>query len=206
MKLYFHPISDNCRRVLATLHHVGRTDIELEVIDLMKGAHKAPEYLALNPNGKVPTLVDGETVLWESNAIMQYISSDSGLWPPNRSRYDIARWQMWGLSHWAPPIAKVVGERLIKPALRGGEPDEAVVEAALVDFARFAAVLDGHLEGRDWLVGEDLSLADFSIAANLGFAGPAGLELASYPNIARWYASIEALDAWKKSAPPEGMF
>ena len=203
VKLYYHPISDNCRRVLATVHFNGRDDIELELLDLMKGAHRTPEYLALNPNGKVPTLVDGDTVLWESNAIMQYISSDSSLWPASKVRYDIARWQFWGIAHWAPPISKIVGERMIKAMMSRGPADEAVVEKAMEELGRFAGVLNSHLEGRDWLVGDSLTLADLSIAAKLGFAAPAGIDLAQWPQIQRWYGAIEELDAWQKSAPPQ---
>jgi len=202
MKLYFNPISDNCRRVLATIHHIGRTDVELVPVDLMKGDHMKPEYLALNPNGKVPTLVDGDTTLWESVAIMQYLSSDSSLWPASKARYDIIRWQVWGVVHLGPAVGKIVGERVVKPLLRKTAPDETVVAQGLEELDRFAKVLNGHLQGRDYLVGSDLTLADLSVAASFTYAKPAKIDLAPYPNVARWYASIEALDAWKKSAPP----
>ena len=202
MKLYYHPISQNCRRVLATIHETGRSDVELQLVDLMKGEHKTPEFVALNPNGKVPVLVDGDTKLWESNAIIQYLSTDSPLWPPNKSRYDIARWQFWGLAHWSPAIGKVVYERIVKPMVGAGEPDEAVIAQGTRDFERFAAVLDGHLERRDYLVGESFSLADIAVAADLSYAGPAGLSLDSFPNVARWYGSIEQRESWKKTAPP----
>ncbi len=202
MKLYYHPISDNCRRVLATIHENGRDDIELEVVDLMKGAHKQPEFLALNPNGKVPVLVDGDLKLWESVPIMQYLSSDSPLWPPNRSRYDIIRWQCWTIAHWGPSISKVVFERLIKGFMGGGPPDEAVVAKALEDVSRFAGVLDGHLKVSKYLVGDSLTLADFTVAANTASAKKASIDLTPFEHLEAWYGRIEELDSWKKSAPP----
>lgn len=200
MKLYYHPISQNCRRVLATIYENG-LDLELEEVDLLQGAHRQPEYLAINPNGKVPTLVDGDFKLWESTAIMQYLSQDSPLWPPSKVRYDIIRWQCWAIAHFGHAIGKVVGERLVKKVFGGGEPDEAVVAAGLEEFERFATVLNGHLEGRDWLVGDGLTLADFSVAAELTYAPAVNIGLEPYPHIARWYAAISERDAWKRSAP-----
>ena len=202
MKLYYHPISHNCRRVLATIYENGRDDVELSVVDLFKGEHKTPEFLKLNPNGKVPVLEDGDYSLWESTAIMQYLAGDSVLWPASKVRYDIIRWQVWGVGHWGPPIGKIVFERLVKKVTGGGEADEAKVSDALGDFQQFAEVLNGHLDGRDRLVGDGITLADISVAANLTYAPAVGIDLEPYANIRRWYDSIEAREAWKKSAPP----
>lgn len=202
MKLHYHPISHNCRRVLATIYENGRDDVELNLVNLFEGEHKTPEFLKLNPNGKVPVLEDGDYSLWESTAIMQYLSGDSSLWPASKVRYDIIRWQVWGIGHWGPPIGKIVYERLVKKVTGGGESDEAKVEDALGDFQQFAKVLDGHLEGRGWLVGDGITLADLSVAANLTYASAVGIDLEPYPNILRWYDSIETRDAWQKSAPP----
>jgi len=202
MKLYHHPISDTCRRVLATIYELGRDDVELVTVNLFEGEHKTPEFLKLNPNGKVPTLEDGDTVLWESTAIMQYLAGDSPLWPASKVRYDIIRWQVWAIAHWGPAIGKVVFERLAKGMIGGGEPDEAKIAEGLGEFERFAAVLDGHLEGRDWLVGDGITLADLSVAANLTHAAASGIDTAPYGNLSRWYRAIEARDSWQRSAPP----
>ncbi|MEO7938123.1 MAG: glutathione S-transferase N-terminal domain-containing protein, partial [Burkholderiaceae bacterium] len=72
MKLYYHPISSNARRVLMTAHHLG-IQPELKRVDLGKGAQNAPEFLQLNPNHRVPVLEHDGFVLWESYAIMQYL-------------------------------------------------------------------------------------------------------------------------------------
>jgi len=202
MRLYYHPISHNCRRVLATIYELDREDVELSVVDLFKAEHKSPDFLKLNPNGKVPVLEDGDYSLWESTAIMQYLSGDSALWPASKVRYDIIRWQVWGVGHWGPPIGKIVFERLVKKVTGGGEADEAKVAEAFEEFQRFASVLDSHLEERDWLVGDGLTLADLSVAANLTFAGVVGIDLEPYANIRKWYGTIEARDAWQRSAPP----
>lgn len=202
MKLYYHPISDNCRRVLATIHELGRDDVELDVVDLFKGEHKTPEFLELNPNGKVPVLVDGDFSLWESTAIMQYLAGESSLWPPSKVRYDIIRWQVWTVAHFGPALDTIIFERMIKKVMGMGDADETRVEAAIGDFKRFAAVLEAHLEGREWLVGDDITLADLSVAAKLTYAPAAAVSIGPFDNISRWYEAIESRDSWIESAPP----
>jgi glutathione S-transferase len=102
MKLYGFPISPNTWKVRAVAAHIGIV-IDNQLVDLSRGEQRTPDYLALNPTGRTPTLVDGEFVLWESNAIMQYFASGkpNALWPDDaRTRADIARWQSWQLEHW----------------------------------------------------------------------------------------------------------
>src|SRR5207253_150811 len=103
MKLYGFPPSPNTWKVRAVAAHLG-IPLELELVDLVKGASHSPDYLAINPTGRTPTLVDGDFKLWESNAIMQYIASQkpNSLWPNNaRAQADIARWQSWQLAHFS---------------------------------------------------------------------------------------------------------
>lgn len=94
MKLYSHPLSPNGRKVLIVAAHLG-VKLEIENIDVAARKHQLPEYLKLNPNALFPTLQDGDFVLWESNAITQYIASKkpgNTLYPRDeRMRADIAR-------------------------------------------------------------------------------------------------------------------
>src|SRR5262245_52532243 len=102
MKLYGFPPSPNTWKVLAAARHMG-LPLELEIVDLTKGQQRTNEYLALNPCGRTPVLVDGDLRLWESNAILQYLGAKAGtpLWPEDaRTRADIMRWQSWQLAHW----------------------------------------------------------------------------------------------------------
>src|ERR1700726_5280546 len=98
MKLYGFPLSSNTWKVRALAAYL-KTPLEFEFVDLTKGASHTPAYLAINPTGRTPTLVDGDFKLWESNAIMQYIAGKSAnaLWPTDdaKKRADIARWQFW---------------------------------------------------------------------------------------------------------------
>ncbi len=206
MKLYHFPPSPNSRRVLAVIHHLG-LDCELVPVDLFEGEQMRPGFVALNPNHMIPTLVDGDFVLWESNAIMQYLCSKgpaNPLWPADpKAQADISRWQSWGLAHFGAACGIYIYERLVKQALGQGDPDPVEIQKGELRFHRFAKVLNGFLGGRAWLCGEGVTLADYSVGAPLCLTAMAGYPIEPYGAIQRWYARIEQLPAWRKSAPPE---
>jgi glutathione S-transferase len=204
MKLYLNKLSPNVRRVRLTAAILG-LEFDEQSIDFAKGEHKNPEYVALNPNGAVPTLVDGEFVLTESRAIMQYLASkkpESGLLPRDEAmRADVTRWQFWDASHFSPTVGTFTFEKLIKPMMGIGEPDAAKIADALVAFRRWAAVLDKHLTGRKFVVGDALTIADLTLASTLMYAKQTELPLAEFPHIESWFGEIAARDAWKKTNP-----
>lgn len=204
MKLYLNKLSPNVRRVLLVVAAAG-VEVEEKVLDFAKGEHKAPEFLAINPNGAVPALVDGELALTESRAIMQYLAAKSpasGLLPKDEAeRADVTRWQFWDASHFSPASATIAFERVLKPMFGMGEPDAAKIDDALKNWRRFAAVLEARLEGRSFLVGKALTLADLTIAASLMYAKQADLPLAEFPRLTAWLARMTELEAWKKTAP-----
>src|SRR5262249_54179441 len=114
MKLYCFPPSPNTWKVRATAHQIG-VPLELEIVDLTKGAQRKPEYLALNPTGRTPTLVDDGLTLWESSAIMQYLGDKqkTPLWPnDSKARADIMRWQSWHLQHWGAAVTPFIFENM----------------------------------------------------------------------------------------------
>jgi glutathione S-transferase len=207
MKLYYHPASPNGRRAIVTLRHL-KLEAEEILVDFGRGDLTTPEYTRLNPNQKLPTLVDGDFVLWESNAIMQYLASkkpEAGLLPRDeRGRADVTRWQCWNMTHFAPTVGTFNWENLLKRVFAGGEPDAAKLAQAEKELPRFAKVLDEHLSSRRYVTGEQLTVADLSIAATLMFRLPARVPLEAYPNVRRFIESIEALDAWKSTQPKLG--
>jgi glutathione S-transferase len=204
MKLYMNSRSPNVRRVRLTAAVLG-IELEEKALDFAKGEHKSPEFLALNPNGALPTLVDGDFVLTESRAIMQYLASkkpESGLLPKDEAlRADVTRWQFWDSSHFSPNAAAIAFERFFKPMFGMGEPNAAKLEEALANVRRFGAVLEKRLEGRTYIVGDALTLADLTLASTLMYAKEGELPIAEFPNVERWLARITALEAWTKSAP-----
>lgn len=203
MKFYTNPLSTSCRKVDATAKHL---DIPLEhvVLDVIKGESRTPEFLAINPNGKVPALVDGDVVLWESNAIACYVASkvESELWPKTNARYDIMRWQAWELAHFGAAAGALTFERVVKPALGAGKPNEARCADEEANFARFAKILDDWLAHRRYLVNDRLTLADFCVAAPLSHAEHARLPLREFRNLRRWLAALDESPSWRASAPP----
>jgi glutathione S-transferase len=205
MKLYMNPMSPNVRRVRLTAAVLGIT-LEEKKLDFTKGEHKNPEYLALNPNGAVPTLVDGDFVMTESRAIMQYLAStkpESGLLPRDeRARTDVTRWQFWDASHFSPQAAAIAFERLLKGMLGLGEPDQRKIDDALNSFRRFGAVLNKRLDGgKQYVVGNALTIADLTLASSLMYAKQAEVPLGEFPNVQGWFSRISDMDAWKKTNP-----
>lgn len=204
MRLYYHPLSSNSRRAVLTAHHLG-LNLECVVVDLSRGEHKTPEVLRLNPNGRVPILVDGGFHLWESHAIMQYLadkSPEQDIYPQDVSaRADVNRWLFWSASHFAPAAACIIRERVSKRIVAGSaapDPREIAHGEALLPQA--ALVLDRHLAGKQWIAQDKLTLADFAIAAPLMHTAAAQLPVTEFENLQAWFARVRSLDAWTKSS------
>ena len=111
------------RRVLALAKHLG-IDAEFVKIDLKAGGLQAPDFAALNPNMKVPVLVDGDKVLWESSAIMAYLCTKVGsdMWPAKRpdEQVEVLRWLSWNDCHWSPAVAPFYFEHIVKTTFKNG--------------------------------------------------------------------------------------
>jgi glutathione S-transferase len=156
--------------------------------------------------GRLQARVRG-VVLWESNAITQYLASkkpERGLWPTEpRRQADVSRWQFWQTAHWGPACGVYVFERVVKGFANLGAANEAEVARAEPDFHKYAGVLDGQLRGRRWVAGDALTVADFSIGAWMVYGEQAGFPLESYPEITRWYAGLAALPGWQKALAPD---
>jgi glutathione S-transferase len=203
MRLYLFPPSSRVLAIVALKNHLA-LDCELNPIDLSRGDQLTPEYLALNPNRKMPTLQDGEFVLWESNAILFYMAAkrpESGLWPSDLSgQADVLRWLAWESAHWdAESCGMVAFEKASKAVLGLGAPDPAFIARGEQNFDRFAGVLDDRLKGRTWLIGERLTIADFSVGGLVPSAERMGLPVGDWPEILRWYKGLAALPAWREA-------
>lgn len=201
MKLYFSDTL-NPRKACAVAKYL-KLPVEFIYVELGKGAHRTPVFRAMNPNAKVPVLVDGGTTLWESNAIMCHLADRAGsdLWPRDARQIEVMRWLMWDATEFAPQASTFYFEYIIKPRFSMGEPDPAEISKATEGFMRYAAVLEGHLRGRSYLVGEALSVADFAVAITLPYAQKARLPLEGFPEIRRWHARLNELEAWREPFP-----
>ena len=204
MKLYNANFSPNALRVRAVIHELGLTP-EIVEIDLSKGENRTPGYLALNPNGKVPTLVDGDVVIWESRAIDAYLASaypQADLYPADaRRRARVDQWSYWQAIHLGPAMQKIAYERAQKPASGRGMPDEAAIAGELKTVGDLLPVLDAALAGREWIAGA-LSIADFAVASTFMLRKPARLGVEALPNVAAWIGRLEALPSWQTAVAP----
>jgi len=200
--LHVFPTSPRAAKVIALVDHL-KLDCEFRIVDLFKGEQQRPEYAALNPNQRMPVLEEDGFVLWESNAILQYLACkrpQSGLLPAeDRARFDVIRWQFWDSAHWDPACSVFAFEYLVKGLLGIGAPDAAAVAKGAEMFQRAASVLDAQLAGKKFITGEALTLADFSIGSGMILAGSAHYPIDSYGEIKRWYAGLTALPAWQKT-------
>ncbi|MGH8146458.1 MAG: glutathione S-transferase family protein [Rhodanobacteraceae bacterium] len=180
-----------------------QSPIEYVYLDLGHGEHKTPEYLALNPNGKVPTLVDGARALWEADAIMCHLAAraDSDLWPHDDRQIEVLRWLSWELAHFYPSGGDLYFEYVIKPRFGLGDTDPTAVKHATEDWRHLAKLLDDHLHDRRWLVGDSITVADFAVAATLPYAERACIPVDEFPAIKRWHDRLNELDAWREPFP-----
>lgn len=207
MQLHADPISVNCRKVLAGLYFL-EAPFDMVYVDYFKGGHKSPEYTALNPNQSLPALVDSDFVLWESNAILQYVAdkvnNTSAYSLDPQKRADINRWLLWESAHWFPSCYVYLVENCVKPVL-GAEPDPAVIAAQDPVFHKLAAILDERLSKSKWLTGDAPSIADIAIAAPMHLHAWQKLPLDQHPNLKRWMTEgIEKLPAWQRTHIAEG--
>ncbi|MGH6889932.1 MAG: glutathione S-transferase family protein [Rhizomicrobium sp.] len=201
MTLRFHvfPPSPRAFKVLFAAHQLG-VDYELCYVDLGKRAQHAPGYAALNPNRRMPVLEEGGYLLWESNAIVEYLAAKAGVLPQGaRERLAITKWLYWESNHWDPACAVFVFERLIKPLFGLGEISASEIARGEAAFARLAPVLNGELEAHRYVTGDALTVADLAIAAPFCVAEQAGYPLGEYRAIQRWRADIESLPSWKRT-------
>jgi len=201
MQLYYNHYSSNTRRVLLAADHLG-IDFDLVQIDLASQDDRR-RLGEVNLNAKLPVLIDGDFILWESCAIMQYLADGTPgqtVWPQERrARADVSRWMFWACQHFAPAIGVLTWEHLWKKFVTGQDAEPKEVARGEADLAEAARVLDKHLATRQWLVGDAVSLADYAVVAPLMYKEKAHLPLADYPHLLAWFERIRALPAWQRT-------
>lgn len=195
-KLVLHedPRSGNCYKIRLTAALLG-LPLERRTYDILKGETRTPDFIAnVNANGRIPVLQAGNRFLPESNAACWYLAEDSPLVPGGRfDRADCLRWMFWEQYNHEPNVATLrfwfqfVGERNLSEIQRAQIPlKRAGGEAAL-------ALMDEHLARQDWLVGNDVTIADVALFAYTHVCEGGGFCLDNYPAICAWLRRIEAL-------------
>jgi glutathione S-transferase len=196
MKLYeFAPTRSI--RVRWTLQELG-VDFEAVPVNLLADEHHSPEYLKINPAGKVPALVDGDLVLTESVAIVRYLAEkyrDRGLLPASlRDRAELDRWLLFTATELEQPLWRIARHTRLYP-----EGDRLPADAAIAsrEFKAMAQVVERHMQGREFVVGDQVSVADIVLAYTLDWANMVGL-LGECPNL---LAYMERMYRRERAAP-----
>lgn len=188
IKLYRYPLSGHSHRVQLMLSLLGRP-FEMIDVNLRQGAHKQPDFLALNRFGQVPVIDDDGTVLADSNAILVYLASRYGAahWLP-KDAVQAAAVQRW-LSVAAGPIAfGPAAARLITVFGAGYRPDEVIDRAHAL-----LKVMESELADRDFLVGAEPSIADVACYTYIAHAPEGNVALTGYPHVRAWLSRVEKL-------------
>lgn len=174
-------------RALRSLWAIEEVGIDYEHVPVSYGADsKEASYLSVNPNGRIPALIDGELQLFESMAINMYLAKTYGgaLYPTNAA--DEARawqWTVWGISEVEPLQMQIVIQTFFTPEEKR---NPKLVEGATKGLQRPLKVLDAALAGRDWLVGAAFSVADLNLAGVMRLMKMIKFDYSAHTNVQRW--------------------
>ncbi|MGY2576009.1 glutathione S-transferase family protein [Vibrio sp. C8] len=189
LKLYWHPISGHAHRAHMLLNML-ELNFELITVDLPAGEHQQPEFLALNPFGQIPVLVDGETVIADSNAILVYLATvydKQQQWLPEspQLRAHIEQFLSLAANRLAGSIAKLRAANIFNRSI----DREPLTQEAY----KLLKQLENYQNGRQWLVGTTPTIADLALYSYIKLAPEGGISLADYPDVEAWLKRVEAL-------------
>lgn len=201
MKLFGHPFSSNSRRVQMLCEEL-KIPYDYHLVDLAKLQQHSAEFLAINPNGKVPVIDDAGFVLWESQAIMRYLAireRAEALYPQAaQARARIEQWLDWNATSLGPAAGRLWYNTVLAPPTHRDE-------AALVDSRRLLVkalpILEVALARHAFIAGDKFSLADIALAPNFAYLDMSQFDLSAYPAIAAWYARMASRESFKNTAP-----
>lgn len=194
--LYGSPKS-SAGRCIWTLEEAG-VPYTLKELDFKNREHKSPDFLKINPNGKIPALADGNFTLFESMAINSYIAESYKkelLGKDVKERALVNQWSFWAISELQPPIIEVFIQKIFVPEERR---DHKSIEENSKFLPELFTVLNNSLQGKKYLAGDDFTLADINVATVAGIAMPIGFNLSSYSNVENWLRNMSERPAYQK--------
>lgn len=198
--LYHHPYSQHARRVVALMEE-AKLPYELRRVALEKGEHMSPEFLAVNPNHQVPVLIDGDVKLFESNAILRYLSNKHGLthwYPENHAqRARVDQWLDWNQSRFGPAVVDIV----LNKVFLGDKADRQAIARGEARVAELAPILEDALGASAYITGDTPTIADLSIASNITQLGLAHAAPTS-PRIAAWFERVNKIPGVQRACAP----
>ncbi|TCV84076.1 glutathione S-transferase family protein [Sulfurirhabdus autotrophica] len=200
MKLYGHPYSNAARRVQMFCEEC-KIPYTYQMVDLMKGEQYAPEYLALNPNGKVPVIEDDDFVLWESNTIMRYLADKhkAESWYPRdaKSRSQVDQWLDWSQTRLGPEAGKI----MFNTHFAGENGNKQAIEDGKKWLQKILPVMNALLSKQTYLCGEAITLADLAAVTNVAYLEMCRYELDEFPAVCNWYSSMKQRPSFVATVP-----
>ncbi|WP_299614734.1 glutathione S-transferase family protein [uncultured Tateyamaria sp.] len=194
LKLHCFGESGNSYKAALALQLSG-LDWEPVFVDFFGGAARTDEYRALNPMGEAPLLVDGERKISQSGVIQQYITDKTGKFGgEGDDKYEVLRWVLWD-NHKLSSMCGVT--RFLTNFLPEEKQPKEVIAFNQGRLKAAYTVLNAHLEGRDWIVGDSLTNADLSCCGYLYYPEPFGFDRTDWPNIDRWLTNVSNTPGWK---------
>ena len=196
LKILGRKTSGNVQKVVWLLEELGQA-YEREDYGRQFGNTQEPAYLALNPNGKVPTLVDGDVSIWESNTILRYLATKLGgaFYPVDPAvRSQVERWMDWQLASLNNPYLSI-----FKESKKAPEERSPGMAADVKELDQQLQILDAALGDSDWLAGSEMSLADICLGPIVARCLDFPIELSALPKVRAWCARLAARDAFKKA-------
>ncbi|HEY8336222.1 MAG TPA: glutathione S-transferase family protein [Tardiphaga sp.] len=202
MKIYGDPGSGSLRRVTTAAKIMG-IELERVNVDLFKGESQTDKFKSrLNPHGLTPVLEDGGFILYEAAAINLYLASKVNsplVGTTEKDRFQVLQWMFWSGEQWRTFTTTIFDERVGKTVM-GVPKDESLIEFADGKIRAAAKVLDQHLEGRNFMVGNALTFADIDIAAPFSQVDRAKFPFKEYPNLIAWHDNLlQSFPAWAET-------
>ncbi|XP_054726906.1 glutathione S-transferase E14-like [Anastrepha obliqua] len=197
MDFYYMLFSPPCRSVLLTAKSLG-IELNKKVLDLFAGEHLTPEFLKINPQHVIPTLVDNDFVLWESRPIMIYLveqyGKDDALYPKCPKKRAIVNQRLYfDMGTLYKSFADYHYPRLFFNSEEPFDPELFKKMEAAFD------LLNTFLEGNNYVAGDQLTLADLAILTTVSTIDVSGFDISKYPNVARWYENAKKVPGWEES-------
>ncbi|MVO17535.1 glutathione S-transferase family protein [Parasedimentitalea huanghaiensis] len=191
------PNSVNVQKVMWCLAELGLTADRSDIGGAF-GGNDAADYLGMNPNGKIPTLIDGDYVLWESNAIVRYLCDQyrAGHWYPDTAQQlgHANQWMDWYQTALHRPMTTLFWQ-LIRTSPE--QRDQAAVDSAIKECAGFWKMLDHHLADRDYILGDHLSMADIPLGCAAYRWHSMNFERPGLPALKNWWTRISERPAYQ---------
>ncbi|GHC13452.1 glutathione S-transferase [Gemmobacter nanjingensis] len=191
-QLYCFGESGNAYKAALTMQLSGY-DWQPVYVDFFNGASRTPEFLALNEMGEAPVLVEGDLTLTQSCVIQLHVAERTGKFLGG-DRNDVLRWLFWDAQKGS---GQQGGLRFLMNFVPAEKRPQPAIDWLSMRVQTALGTLDRHLAGRDWMVGDAPSIADFACCGYLYYPEPFGFDRKARPNIDRWLENIAALPGWK---------